>query len=67
MKTEGLVLVENLLTNNTFVDSSNTFQATPVEKAKKKKKSDQSNIPGETKWKLLAVVLKETPNLVPLR
>ena len=38
MKTEGLVLVENLLTNNTFVDSSNTFQATPVEKAKKKKK-----------------------------
>lgn len=36
MKTEELVLVDNL-TNNVFADSSNTFQGTPVEKAKKKK------------------------------
>lgn len=36
MKTTELVLVENVLTSNIFVDSSNTAQATPEEKAKKK-------------------------------
>lgn len=38
MKTKELVLVENVLTSNIFVDSSNTAQVTPGEKAKREKK-----------------------------
>lgn len=49
MKTKELVLVENVLTSNIFVDSSNTAQATPEEKAKT---SGQGNISlGETSGK----------------
>lgn len=49
--------MENSLTSNIFVDSSNNSQATPEEKAKK---SDQSNIPlGETEWKILEDILRK--------
>lgn len=49
--------MENSLTSNILVDSSNNSQATPEEKAKK---CDQSNISlGETEWKILKDILRK--------